>query len=58
MSVTSSRTPFIEVNSCKTPSIWIEVTAVPLIEDKRILLSEFPSVSPYPFSKGSATIVA
>ena len=46
ISVTSSRTPFIEVNSCKTPSIWIAVTAVPLIEDKRILLNEFPNVRP------------
>ena len=31
MSVTSSLTPLIDVNSCKTPSIWIEVTAAPLI---------------------------
>ena len=29
MSVTSSRTPAIEENSCSTPSIWIEVTAAP-----------------------------
>ena len=36
----------IDVNSCNTPSIWIEVTAVPLIEDKSILLSEFPRVKP------------
>ena len=34
------------------------VTAVPLIEDKGILLNEFPKVSPYPFSRGSATILA
>ena len=33
ISVTSSLTPLIEVNSCKTPSIWIEVTAVPLIDE-------------------------
>ena len=29
MSVTSSRTPGIDENSCRTPSIWIEVTAAP-----------------------------
>ena len=46
ISVTSSLTPFIDVNSCNTPSIWIDVTAVPLIEDKRILLNEFPRVNP------------
>ena len=38
ISVTSSLTPFIEVNSCKTPSIWIDVTAAPLIDDNKILL--------------------
>ena len=58
ISVTSSLTPFIDVNSCNTPSICIEVTAVPLIEDKRILLNEFPRVRPYPFSNGSAVIFA
>ena len=58
ISVTSSLTPFIDVNSCNTPSIWIEVTAVPLIEDKSILLNELPSVNPYPFSSGSAVIFA
>ena len=31
ISVTSSLTPFIEVNSCKTPSICTDVTASPLI---------------------------
>ena len=46
ISVTSSRTPLIDVNSCKTPSICIDVTAVPLIEDKRIRLREFPKVKP------------
>ncbi len=35
MSVTSSRTPAIEENSCSTPSIWIEVTAAPCSEDKQ-----------------------
>ena len=46
ISVTSSLTPLIEVNSCKTPSICIEVTAAPLIEDNNILLKELPSVKP------------
>ena len=46
MSVTSSLTPFIEVNSCKTPSICIAVTAVPLIDDNKILLKELPKVRP------------
>ena len=46
ISVTSSLTPLIEVNSCKTPSIWIAVTAAPLIEDNKILLKEFPRVNP------------
>ena len=34
------------------------VTAVPLIEDNKIRLNELPNVSPYPFSKGSAIILA
>ena len=46
ISVTSSLTPLIDVNSCNTPSICIEVTAAPLIEESRILLSELPKVSP------------
>ena len=46
ISVTSSLTPLIDVNSWSTPSIWIEVTAAPLIEDNKILLSELPSVKP------------
>ena len=46
ISVTSSLTPLIEVNSCKTPSIWIDVTAAPLIDDNKILLSELPKVNP------------
>ena len=46
ISVTSSLTPLIDVNSCNTPSIWIDVTAVPLIEDTRILLCELPRVNP------------
>ena len=46
MSVTSSLTPLIDVNSCRTPSICIEVTAAPLIEESKILLKEFPKVNP------------
>ena len=46
MSVTSSLTPFIDVNSCKTPSICIDVTAAPLIDESNILLKELPKVSP------------
>ena len=46
ISVTSSLTPLIDVNSCRTPSIWIEVTAAPLIEDSKILLKELPKVNP------------
>ncbi len=34
------------------------VTADPLIEDNNIRLNEFPSVKPYPFSRGSAIIFA
>ena len=46
ISVTSSLTPLIEVNSCKTPSIYIKITAVPLIEESKILLNELPNVKP------------
>ena len=46
MSVTSSLTPLIDVNSCNTPSIWIEVTAAPLIDESKILLKELPKVKP------------
>ena len=46
ISVTSSLIPLIDVNSCNTPSICIDVTAAPLIEDNNILLKEFPSVKP------------
>ena len=34
------------------------MTAVPRIEDNKIRLKELPNVSPYPFSKGSANILA
>ena len=57
ISVTSSRTPFIEENSCRTPSICNAVIAEPCIEESKILLSELPMVKAYPFSNGSAVTV-
>jgi hypothetical protein len=36
MSVTSSFTPAMDENSCRTPSILIEVTAAPGIERSRV----------------------
>ena len=53
MSVTSSLTPEIAENSCKTPSILTEVIALPCNEDNRILRKELPIVNPNPFSSGS-----
>src|SRR6185437_3609550 len=58
MSVTSSRTPGIEENSCSTPSICTEVTAAPCSEESRMRRSALPSVRPKPRSSGSATTVA
>jgi hypothetical protein len=58
MSVTSSRTPGIEENSCSTPSIWIDVTAAPCSEESSTRRSALPSVRPKPRSSGSATMVA
>ena len=58
MSVTSSRTPGIDENSCSTPSICTEVTAAPWSEDSSTRRSELPSVVPKPRSRGSATTVA
>src|SRR5215510_2910489 len=58
MSVTSSRTPAIEENSCNTPSICTDCTAAPCSEDSRIRRSALPSVTPKPRSSGSATTVA
>ena len=42
MSVTSSRTPLIDENSCATPSILTEVTAVPSIVESSTRRSELP----------------
>ena len=58
MSVTSSRTPGIEENSCSTPSICTDVTAAPCSEDSSTRRSALPSVRPKPRSSGSATTVA
>src|SRR6478735_11866531 len=58
MSVTSSRTPAIEENSCSTPSMCTDCTAAPWSEESRIRRSALPSVWPKPRSSGSATMVA
>src|SRR5580704_6102922 len=58
MSVTSSRTPAIEENSCSTPSMCTDCTAAPCSEDSRMRRSALPSVWPKPRSSGSATRVA
>src|SRR5499427_1279051 len=58
MSVTSSRTPAIEENSCSTPSICTDCTAAPCSEDNRMRRNALPSVTPKPRSSGSATTVA
>src|SRR5437868_964850 len=58
MSVTSSRTPAIEENSCSTPSICTDCTAAPCSDDSRMRRSALPSVWPKPRSSGSATSVA
>src|SRR5579862_780312 len=58
MSVMSSSTPGSDENSCKTPSICIEVTAAPCSEDSSTRLSALPRVRPKPRSSGSATTVA
>src|SRR5215216_6098678 len=58
MSVTSSRTPEIDENSCSTPSICTDCTAAPCSEERRMRRSALPSVRPKPRSSGSATTVA
>src|SRR6266508_827693 len=58
MSVTSSRTPAIEENSCSTPSMCTDCTAAPCSDDNRMRRSALPSVWPKPRSSGSATTVA
>ena len=58
MSVTSSRTPGMLLNSCSTPSICTAVTAAPCSDDSRMRRIALPSVMPKPRSSGSATTVA
>ena len=43
MSVTSSRTPAIEENSCSTPSMCTDCTAAPCSEDSRMRRSALPA---------------
>jgi hypothetical protein len=52
ISLTSSMISFIEVNSCSAPSIFTVVMAAPWIEERRILLNEFPMVDAKPRSRG------
>ncbi len=58
MSVTSSRTPGIDENSCTTPSICTDVIAAPCSDDNSTRRSALPSVKPKPRSSGSAISVA
>ena len=58
ISVTSSCTPVIDENSCRTLLIWIDVTAAPCSDDRRTRRNALPSVRPNPRSSGSATMVA
>src|SRR5215470_10233049 len=58
MSVTSSRTPAMEENSWRTPSICTDCTLAPCKEESRMRRSALPSVNPKPRSSGSATTVA
>ncbi|SLC53398.1 Uncharacterised protein [Mycobacteroides abscessus subsp. abscessus] len=55
MSVTSSFTPGTVVNSWRTPSIRMLVTAAPGIDESSVRRSELPSVYPKPGSRGSMT---
>src|SRR6266498_6063282 len=55
MSVTSSATSGIVMNSCSTPSIFTEVMAAPCSDESSTRRNEFPRVMPNPRSSGSAT---
>ena len=55
ISGTSSTTFGMVENSCTTPSIFTLVIALPGSDESRILLNEFPIVTPYPRSNGSQT---
>src|SRR5660397_77652 len=52
ISVTSSFTPSIVVNSCRTPSKRTLVTAAPGMDESNVRRSEFPRVYPKPGSSG------
>jgi len=58
MSVTSSRTPGIEENSCNTPSMWTDCTAAPCRDERRMRRNALPNVTPKPRSSGSAITMA
>jgi hypothetical protein len=58
MSVTSSRTPGTDENSCSTLSICTEVIAAPWSEERSTRRRALPRVRPKPRSSGSATAVA
>ena len=53
ISVTSSFTPGMVLNSCSTPSRRMLVTAAPGIDDRRLRRRELPIVYPKPGSSGS-----
>ena len=55
MSVTSSATSGMVMNSCSTPSTLIEVMAAPCRLERSTRRSVLPSVMPKPRSSGSAT---
>ena len=53
MSVTSSKTPGIVLNSCWTPCSFTLLTALPSSEESRIRRRLLPIVCPNPRSNGS-----
>ena len=53
MSVTSSTTSGMVVNSCSAPSTRIAVMAAPWSEESSTRRSELPTVMPKPRSSGS-----
>ncbi len=55
MSVTSSFTPLMVVNSCATPSILTELTAAPWSDESRTRRRALPNVCPKPRSSGSTS---
>ena len=52
ISVTSSTTPEMVENSCSTFPFLTEVIAKPSKDDNNTRLNAFPTVNPYPGSKG------